>query len=254
MDDLLSEKEQIEEMRAWWSEYGSYVIGGVVAGALILFGINYYQSSRLNTQLEASALFESLAEHVSAGDLEDAEGVAADLETGYANTVYAAQSRLAMARLYMDKNRDQDAADELAELLAMSGADEVKDIARLRLARVLLYQNKAQEAVDLLEGQENEAFLGRYSEILGDAYAMLGRVADAEAAYQVALNDEMSAQTIDRGLVQWKILDLPKAEQVTAEEPAAEEPAAEEPVAEEPAAEAAAPDEVVPEEDSGADE
>ena len=233
MDDLLSEKEQIEQMRAWWAEYGNYVIGGVIAGALVLFGINYYQSSKLNTQLEASALFETLAEHVSNGDLDDAESVAAELETGYANTVYAAQSRLAMARLYMDKNRDQDAADELDELLAMSGADEVKDIARLRLARIHLYQDRAQEVVDLLEGQDNAAFLGRYSEVLGDAYAALGRVADAEAAYQTALNDEMSSQTVDRALIQWKILDLPKAEQPAAAEPAVEEPGAEEAATEE---------------------
>lgn len=233
MDDLLSEKEQIEQMRAWWAEYGNYVIGGVIAGALVLFGINYYQSSKLNTQLEASALFETLAEHVSDGDLDDAESVAAELETGYANTVYAAQSRLAMARLYMDKNRDQDAADELDELLAMSGADEVKGIARLRLARIYLYQDKAQEVVDLLEGQDNAAFLGRYSEVLGDAYAALGRVADAEAAYQTALNDEMSSQTVDRALIQWKILDLPKAEQPAAAEPAVEEPGAEEAATEE---------------------
>ena len=242
MDDLLSEKEQIEQMRAWWAEYGSYVIGGVIAGALVLFGINYYQSSKLNTQLEASALFETLAEHVSSGELDDAESVAAELETGYANTVYAAQSRLAMARLYMDKNRDQDAADELDELLAMSGADEVRDIARLRLARVYLYQDKAQEVVDLLEGQDNAAFLGRYSEVLGDAYAVLGRVADAEAAYQTALNDEMSSQSVDRALIQWKILDLPKAEQTAVAEPAVAEPAVEEPAADEAATEEEEPE------------
>ena len=39
MDDLLSEKEQIEKMQTWWSDYGLYVIGGVVLGAAILFGI-----------------------------------------------------------------------------------------------------------------------------------------------------------------------------------------------------------------------
>ena len=46
MDDLLSEKEQIEQMRAWWSEYGNYVLSGVALGAIILFGINYVQTSR----------------------------------------------------------------------------------------------------------------------------------------------------------------------------------------------------------------
>ncbi|MDJ0699066.1 MAG: tetratricopeptide repeat protein [Woeseiaceae bacterium] len=212
MDDLLSEKEQIEQIRSWWSDYGNYVIGGVVAGALILFGINYYQNSKLNTQLAASALFEQLAVHVADGELEDAEAIAADLTVAYANTTYAAQSKLAMARLYMEKNRDQDAADVLNELMVSKGDEYLKDIGRLRLARIYLYQDKAQEVVDLLEGFEDSAFSARYAEVLGDAYAVLGQVADAEAAYQTALGDADASQSIDRALVQWKILDLPKVE------------------------------------------
>ena len=73
MDDLLSEKEQIEQIRNWWSEYGGYIIFGVAAGALLLFGWNYYQDSQLNKQLEASALYETLTNHVVSGDLEEAE-------------------------------------------------------------------------------------------------------------------------------------------------------------------------------------
>ncbi len=218
MDDLLSEKEQLERIRSWWSDYGNYVISGVVAGALILFGINYYQNSKLNTQLEASALFEELAVHVADGDLENAEAIAADLAAAYANTTYAAQSKLAMARLYMEKNRDQDAADVLNELMVSKGDRYLKDIGRLRLARIYLYQDKAQEVVDLLEGFEDSAFSARYAEVLGDAYAVLGQVADAEAAYQTALGDADASQSIDRALVQWKILDLPKVEETTAGE------------------------------------
>jgi len=212
VDDLLSEKEQIEQLRAWWSDYGNYVIGGVVAGALILFGINYYQSSKLATQLQASALFEELASHVGGGDLDEAELVAAELGGAYANTVYAAQSKLALARLYMDKNRDQDAAAALQDLLALKGEEQLKNVGRLRLAKIYLYQDKPQDVVDLLEGHESAAFAARYSEVLGDAYAVLGRVEDAEAAYQAALGDADAGQSIDRALVQWKILDLPEPE------------------------------------------
>jgi predicted negative regulator of RcsB-dependent stress response len=57
VDDLQSEKEQIEEMRQWWSENGRYVIGGIVIGAGLLFGWNSYQSNKLVAQSEASALF-----------------------------------------------------------------------------------------------------------------------------------------------------------------------------------------------------
>ena len=214
MDDLLSEKEQIEQMRAWWSEYGRYVIAGVVIAVGLLVGFNQYQSSKLEAQLEASELYETLAVHVAEGDLDDAEAVADDLANDYANTSYAAQSKLAMAKLYMDRTRDQDAADVLNELLALRGHDELKHVARLRLARILLYQDKAQEVVDLLAANELGAFAALSNELLGDAHAALGDVEAAGEAYRKALADPSPAPTINRGLVQMKIADLPDAADV----------------------------------------
>jgi len=209
VDDLQSEKEQLEEMRAWWAEYGRYVIAGVVIAVGLLFGFNQYKSSKLAAQVEASELFEALAGHVFDGDLDDAEVVADELANNYANTTYAAQSKLAMARLYMDKNRDQDAADILNELLTVRGSKVLKHVGRLRLARVLLYQDKPQEVIDLLADQENEAFAGLYAEMRGDALAALGQVDAAADAYRIALAN--TSQTVNRGLVQMKLLDLPDA-------------------------------------------
>jgi predicted negative regulator of RcsB-dependent stress response len=215
VDDSQSEKEQLEEIRAWWAEYGRYVIAGVVIAVGLLFGYNQYESSKLSAEVAASVLYESLAANVGEGDLEEAEVVAAELATDYANTSYAAQSKLAMARLYMDKNRDQDAADVLSELIAMRGNRELRKIGRVRLARILLYQDKAQEVVDLLVDQEEEAFAGLYAEALGDAYAALGLIEEAGDAYRIALAD--TTQTVNRGLVQMKLVDLPDAVQAEPE-------------------------------------
>jgi predicted negative regulator of RcsB-dependent stress response len=209
VDDLQSEKEQLEEMRAWWTEYGRYVIAGVVIAVGLLFGFNQYQSSKLAAQVEASVLYESLTVHVSDGDLDNAESVADDLASNYANTAYAAQSNLAMAKLYMDKNRDQDAADVLNELLHMRGNKALKQVGRLRLARILLYQDKPQEVVDLLADQDDAAFAGLFAEMRGDAFAALGQITTAGDEYRTALAD--TSQTINRGIVQMKLLDLPDA-------------------------------------------
>ena len=207
MDDLLSEKEQIDKMRAWWSDYGLYVVGGIVLGAAILFGINYYQTQKVNAEIAASALYDDLTEYVTGGDLEAAETTAAELDSEYGNSSYAAQSKLAMARLYMDKNRDQDAAEALNELLEMNGFEHIQHVARVRLAKVLLYQGKPEDVLTLLEGKENEAFAARYAEELGDAYVALGRYDEARTSYQEALGE--AQPTIDQGLVQLKLMDLP---------------------------------------------
>jgi len=251
VDDLLSEKEQIEQIRSWWSEYGGYVIGGLGLGIAVLAGYNYYQNSKLEAQLEGSAMYESLTQHVVSGSLEEAEIVASELGMKYADTSYAAQAKLAMARLYMDKNRDQDAIDILNELLANPADEATKHVARARLARLLAYQGKQQEVIDLLEDQDSEAFAAIYNELLGDAYYALGRIEDAQAAYQRVMLDPLATATVDQQLVQWKALDLPEpaAEEPTVAEPEAQEivdePATEEPAAEEPAAEEPAVDETV---------
>ncbi|HEX5787302.1 MAG TPA: tetratricopeptide repeat protein, partial [Woeseiaceae bacterium] len=104
MDD---EREQIDQLRTWWSDYGNYVLAGVVIGAAGLFGANWYQSNRLDAGLEASNAFSALADAVDAGALDTAEALAGELTTNHPKSAYAAQARLAIARLYMDRNRDE---------------------------------------------------------------------------------------------------------------------------------------------------
>jgi predicted negative regulator of RcsB-dependent stress response len=211
VDELQSEKEQLEEMRAWWSEYGRVVIAGVVIAVAGMIGFNQYNESRLTSQVAASELFELLAVHVTEGDLDESEAVADDLFTNFAKTTYAAQSRLALARLYMDQNRDQDAVNALNELLAMNGNDELKNVGRHRLAHLLLYQDKPQEVVDLLEAVDVAAFAGLYDAVLGDAYTALGEYDKAGDAYRRALADPSPNQVVDRALVQMKLVDLPES-------------------------------------------
>ena len=216
MDDLQSEKEQLEEMRAWWAAYGKVVIAGIVIGIGGLIGFTKYNADVLAAQVAASERYEILVDHVVDGDLDGAEAVADDLAANYADTTYAAQSKLALARLYMDQNRDQDAADTLQELLAMGADEGLQNIGRLRLASVLLYQEKAQEVVDLLEDVDSPAFAALTDEALGDAYTMLGDTTKAADAYNRALTDPSPSPTIDRALVQMKLVDLPQVAEVAA--------------------------------------
>ena len=220
MDDLISEKERIEQIRNWWSEYGYYVIGGIIVGAGLLYGVNQYQANKLQAQLDASTAYETLVEYVVGGELENAEKTASEIETKYSDTTYVGQAGLAMARLYMDQNRDQDAADALLAVVNGKSGEELKHVARLRLARVYLYQDKAEEVVALLADIDRGAFAAAYGEVLGDAYAALGRIAEAQDEYQKVLMDPLSRGVVDPQLVQWKSLDLPEVEAEAPAEPA----------------------------------
>ena len=227
MDELLSEKEQIETMRNWWQENGRYVIGGIMFGVGILVGWNQWKEYKLVTQLEASALYETLANEVSDSKFEMSETVANDLYENYSSTTYAALARLAMARLYMDKSRDQDAVDTLKALLAIRSSPELQMVGRLRLAKIYLYQGKPQQVIDLLSGFEDSAFAARYDELLGDSHTALGQITEAAVAYQRTMTDDSMAPTINRSLIQMKIVDLP--EEVPVDESAMDEATSDEP-------------------------
>lgn len=220
MEDL-SEKEQIEQIRAWWSEYGNFVIGGIVAGVAIMVGVNQYSSRQINAQTEASVLYESVLEAVGDGKLEEAETAATAIYTDYEATIYPSQARLAMARLYMEKGRDEDAAVVLQAIVDEMPKSEVGLVARLRLSQVLLYQEQPQDVVDLLSKQGDSAFSARYNEKLGDAYFALQSYTLAEEAYLKAMTDSAQTQTVDRALLQMKIDDLPDATLVAADVSAA---------------------------------
>ena len=211
MDDLLSEKEQIEKMRAWWSDYGAYVIAGIAITGLVLFGNNYYRNAQRDAAYQASGLYDTLTDFVVDGDVDDAEAIMGQLDSDFGDSNYAAQARLAMARMYMDQNRDEDAAATLDALLAMNVDEDWKHVARIRLAKVYLYQDRAADAVALVEGQSEGAFVERYADVLGDAYVALDRPEDARQAYQRALDSSVSGPTVDQTFVQLKLLDLPPA-------------------------------------------
>jgi predicted negative regulator of RcsB-dependent stress response len=212
----LSEKEQLDAMRTWWQENGRYVIGGVILGVAMLVGWNQWRGGIAENEAAASALYEDVMSATGAGNLDAANLAATELFGDYAATAYASQARLAMARLYMDKGRDQDAADVLRVLVESGGDSELQLVGRLRLAKVLLYQGKAEEVVDLLQGQGEHAFAARYSEILGDAHTALGAYAEAGAAYTAALVDDPAIRTVDSALIQLKLNDLPAATEIAA--------------------------------------
>jgi predicted negative regulator of RcsB-dependent stress response len=205
----LSEKEQLEAMRTWWSENGNYVLGGIVIGIVIIFGVSQYRRTTAEAEIAASTLYEDVMFAAATGKIDAAEEAAAELYRDYNKSDYAAQARLALARLYMDSARDQDAADVLTGLIESNPDRELAMVGRLRLAKILLYQGKAEEVVALIQDQPESAFSARLKEVLGDAYVALKRYPEAETAYIAALNDNPLARTVDTNLIQLKINDLP---------------------------------------------
>ena len=209
MDEFLSEKEQIQYIREWWQENRSYILTALIIVIGGVTGNNAWKSSVTEKQLSASSLYESLAVEISENNLEAGEMISDQISEDYSDTVYYEKAKLAMAYFYMSQSRDEDAANSLRNILSKSSDSELSLIAEMRLAKIMLYQKKYQEVIDMLKGNIGHAFETKYSELLGDAYFGLEEFDKAEFAYMAALKNTNQAQIVDASLVQMKINDLP---------------------------------------------
>jgi predicted negative regulator of RcsB-dependent stress response len=176
-------------------------------GAALIFGYRYYESYRNDRALRAAARFEELTSALARDDQGKLRQVADGLIKEFPTSPYADQAQLVLARLSVDNGKLADAIAPLTQVMSNSKDSELRHIARLRLARVVIAEGKPDDAIKTLAEDTWGAFAGQAHEVRGDAFYAKHDVQGAMKEYQAALGagDPSSA---DFGLLQLKIADL----------------------------------------------
>ena len=183
----LEEQEQIDSIKTWWKMYGNLVSGVILAGSLAVIGWqgwNWYQRSQA---AQASAIYGVLEQAVAVRDAQRVKAAAGELAEKFGGTSYAALGALVAARQSFEAGDLKTAKAQLS-WAADKGKDEIKDLARLRLAAVLLDEKAYDEALKQLESAHAAAFAARFLELKGDVLAAQGKKPEARTAYKAALD------------------------------------------------------------------
>jgi predicted negative regulator of RcsB-dependent stress response len=183
----LEEQEQIDTIKTWWKMYGNLVTGVVVAASLAVIGWqgwNWYQRGQ---SAQAAAIYGVLEQAVAARDAQKVKAAAGELAEKFGSTSYAALGALVAARQSFDGGDLKTAKAQLT-WAADNGKDEIRDLARLRLAAVLLDEKSYDEALKQLEAAHAPAFAARFLELKGDILAAAGKKPEARSAYKAALD------------------------------------------------------------------
>lgn len=208
MDDFLTDQQKAAQVRDWLRQNGVFLVAGVVLGLGALFGWNQWNRYQEQKAVEASAAYQTFLQSVRSGQIEQAEAGMATLAGDFGRSPYADQGRLVMARLYLDQSKPDKAAEYLRQVVSTGHSEEFRNIARLRLARVLTYQEKHDEALQLLANPDSKSFAPAFHDVRGDVYFAMGKQAEARSEYEQALNSEVAGPVIDRAFVQAKLDDL----------------------------------------------
>lgn len=182
----LEEQEQLDELKTWWKQYGDLVTGILAAVALAAAGWQGWNWYQRNQSAQASVIYGAIQQAAQRGDAARAKGLAGELIDKHAGSMYAAMGVLVSARMQVDSGDVKTARAQLEWAAAKAGDDSLRDLARLRLAIVLLDEKAYDEAARQLAGEPSPAFLARFNELRGDLAAVQGKNAEALVAYEAA--------------------------------------------------------------------
>lgn len=200
------EQEKIEGFKAWWAAYGNTVTIIVTTLVATIVGVqawNYYQKQQAQ---QAADLFAVLQQQVErGGDSVKINDAAHLLTENFPKSGYASRAALIAAQANVSAGNLLEAKNKLQWILDKSTEPEVKDIARLRLAGILLDEKKYDEALRLLNSQHGEPFAGLYADAKGDVLAALGNISEARVAYQQAIDKLSGGQSAYPSIIQMKL-------------------------------------------------
>lgn len=210
MEDYLTDRERVEWLRARVKEHAPWALAGVVIALAGLFGWRQYQAWHEHKGAEASQKYSEVLDALSRADRDRAVRLSGELHSGYTRTPYADLADFALARYDAEGNKLDDAERRLDGLVKGARDEELRVVARLRLARVQRAEGKLDAALATLAGAPAGVAGPAFAEVRGDILADKGDRAGALAAWHEALESK-TLVPLDHSLIELKVGSLESA-------------------------------------------
>lgn len=179
--------EKEERVKQLWNKYGNHVVSVIVIIMFFIVGLQYWNKHQVKVNAQASVAYENLLSSAVAKKNTEVEDLSQQLINDYSSTVYAKLAALLYAKQAIDNKQYATAEEKLQWVVRKASSASFKAIAQVRLARVLIADNKAEQAVTVANAISPAEFQAEANMIKGDAYFSLKNVASAKQSYQSAL-------------------------------------------------------------------
>lgn len=183
----LEEQEQLDELKTWWKLHGNLITNVLLAIALLAAGWQGWNWWKRSQGAEASAVFSSLQGAAAQRDAKRARELAGTLIDKYSITEYAGMGALLAARVQAEAGDARNARVQLAWAAENARDTGLRDLARLRLATLMLDEKAFDDALKQLSPEPAEQFGPRFAELRADILAAQGKAGEARSAYEQAL-------------------------------------------------------------------
>jgi predicted negative regulator of RcsB-dependent stress response len=202
----LEEQEQLAKLKAFWNDNGTAIMAAVTAVLVALAGWRLWGWYQVSQATQASAIYSELQKAAGAADQKRVRELAGTLLESHPRSIYASFAALVSAKAHFEAGDLKTARAQLQWVIDKAADPEVRAVARLRLAAVLLDEKAYDEALAVLAAKDQPAAFGAlFDEARGDVLRAQGKPAEARAAYQAALGKLASGDAPGRELIQLKL-------------------------------------------------
>lgn len=187
MSVYMTEEEQLEAIKKWWARYSTLITVVLSLVLLSISGYKYWQWHQVKVNTQASNTYEHMMVAFSNHDNKSVKSYANQLVNEYGQTVYAHAARLTMAKLYVSREHYDKALETLKIVANNSPLKALKQVARIRIARLLAAEKSWDDALTELTSVDDTAYMPVVNELKGDIFAATGQYQQAIVAYKEAI-------------------------------------------------------------------
>lgn len=188
MNDHLSDKEQAQLIKDWWKNYGTTILMAILVFVVVNFGMRYWQQYAVKQKGFASIAFSQMLEAGAQNKKDEFKLFAHDLMKNFPRSSYASFAAMLLAQKAVDAGNLDDAQKNLDWAVKHAKQTELRELARVREARILLAMHKPQEALALIKQGTDKFYAAAKHEITGDVFLAENNKKEAAANYRKALD------------------------------------------------------------------
>ena len=199
-----TDQDQVDALKRFWNDYGNWIIAAILAFLAAYFGVNYLQSQKVLQAENASDAYTQFQTAFQAQQEEQSQVAFDVLVSEYSDTAYVTLASLQVAKFAVESGDLEGAATELKVALANTQEPALMGLINYRLARVLNAQQKADDALAIIEANLNSSYESLLLELKGDILNAKGDQLGALTAWTAA-NQFNKEDGLNRPFLEYKL-------------------------------------------------
>ncbi len=196
-----TDEEREELVKQWIKDYWLMLVVVVLGAIGAVYGLNYYRQSKLNALNETAMTTEVIGEALRKNEVDKAQELVSKIQTNEKDTSFSAVATLSLAQKYFNDKAYDKATQQYDWIITQSDDVAMRNVARLRKARVQSDAKQVAEAINTLSSIEGNENFAETALLKGDILLADKQFDAAKKAYESIPKD----QQINENLIKQRL-------------------------------------------------